>query len=124
MTIVLARELQRLGVRANAIAPVARTRLTTTDPLMAPHFEQKPEDAFDRLAPENVAPVVAWLASSRSEPITGQVVKVQGGLIQLFQGCRPITTATAEKPWTIDDVDAARDALLGGNDPGVPPFFA
>ena len=34
--------------------------------------------------------------------ITGQVVKVQGGVVQLLEGWRPLTEATADKPWTLD----------------------
>src|SRR2546423_14970419 len=59
MTIVLARELERLGVRVNAIAPVARTRLTEATP-GAGEFMQAKEGQFDRFAPENVAAVVGW----------------------------------------------------------------
>src|SRR3954451_5500456 len=77
MTIVLARELERFGVRVNAMAPVALTRLT--EDLMGGVDDSMKE----KLAPENVAAVVAWLASDLSEGISGQVVKVQGGLIQV-----------------------------------------
>jgi NAD(P)-dependent dehydrogenase (short-subunit alcohol dehydrogenase family) len=120
MTIVLARELERIGVRVNAIAPVARTRLT--EALSAGFMEQKEGD-FDRFSPDNVAAVVAWLASDLANGITGQVVKVQGGLVQLVQGWRPITEATSDRPWTIADVAATRDALFARTDPGVPSFM-
>src|SRR2546423_2585818 len=65
MTIVLARELERFGVRANAIAPRARTRLTETV-AGGGFMDKKEDDAFDKFAPENVAAVVAWLASDLS----------------------------------------------------------
>jgi NAD(P)-dependent dehydrogenase (short-subunit alcohol dehydrogenase family) len=120
MTIVIARELERYGVRVNAIAPVARTRLTEE---MAGDYMTPKEGDFDRFAPENVAAVAAWLASPRSAPLSGQVVKVQGGIVQLLQGWRPLTEATADKPWTIDGVDEVRDQLLGSNDGSIPPFF-
>jgi NAD(P)-dependent dehydrogenase (short-subunit alcohol dehydrogenase family) len=120
MTIVLARELERIGVRVNAIAPVARTRLTEG---LAGGFMDQKEDDFDRFSPDNVAAVVAWLASDLATGITGQVVKVQGGLVQLVQGWRPITEASSDRPWTIDSVNAARAALTDGADTGVPPFF-
>ena len=54
MTIVMARELERIGVRVNAIAPVARTRLTEA---VAGDFMKPKEGEFDRFAPENVAAV-------------------------------------------------------------------
>ena len=88
MTIVLARELERLGVRVNAIAPVARTRLTEATP-GAGEFMQAKEGEFDRFAPENVAAVVGWLASDLSDGVSGQVVKVQGGVAQIVAGLAP-----------------------------------
>jgi NAD(P)-dependent dehydrogenase (short-subunit alcohol dehydrogenase family) len=120
MTIVMARELERLGVRVNAIAPVARTRLT--EDVAGEHMQPKEGD-FDRFAPENVAAVAAWLASDLAAGISGQVIKVQGGQVQLLEGWRPVTEATADKPWTIDGVEDVRARLLGGHDGSIPPFF-
>ncbi len=122
MTIVLARELERAGVRVNAIAPVARTRLTET--VAGGGFMDKKEgDTLDRFAPENVAAVVAWLASDLSEGISGQVIKVQGGLAQVIQGWRPASQITSDREWTIDAVNADRDKLFANIDSGVPPFM-
>ena len=64
------------------------------------------EGEFDRFAPENISAVVGWLASDLSEGVTGQVVKVMGGQVQLLRGWRPVTEATADKPWTIDMIEA------------------
>jgi NAD(P)-dependent dehydrogenase (short-subunit alcohol dehydrogenase family) len=120
MTIVVARELERYGVRVNAIAPVARTRLTEA---IAGDYMTPKEGDFDRFAPENVAAVACWLASDRCAGISGQVVKVQGGVVQLLEGWRPLTEATADKPWTIDAVDDVREALFAKSDGSIPAFF-
>jgi NAD(P)-dependent dehydrogenase (short-subunit alcohol dehydrogenase family) len=120
MTIVLARELERIGVRVNAIAPVARTRLTEA---VAGDYMQPDATGFDRFSPDNVAAVACWLASDLTDGVTGQVVKVQGGVVQLLQGWRPLTEATSDKPWTIDTVDAARAPLFAKSGTSVPPFF-
>jgi NAD(P)-dependent dehydrogenase (short-subunit alcohol dehydrogenase family) len=120
MTIVMARELERVGVRVNCIAPVARTRLT--EAIAGDHMKAK-EGEFDRFAPENVAAVAAWLASDLCNGISGQVVKVMGGVVQLLEGWRPLTEATSEKPWTIDAVDEVRNALFAKSDGTIPPFF-
>src|ERR1700712_1451324 len=77
MTIVLARELERSGVRVNSIAPVARTRLTEA---VAGDFMNAKEGEFDKFAPENPAAIAVWLATPLSAGISGQVVKVQGGV--------------------------------------------
>src|SRR5580765_2276870 len=73
MTIVMARELERVGVRVNCIAPVARTRLT--EALAGDHMKAK-DGEFDRFGPDNVAAVAAWLASDLCKDVNGQVVKV------------------------------------------------
>jgi NAD(P)-dependent dehydrogenase (short-subunit alcohol dehydrogenase family) len=120
LTIVMARELERIGVRVNAICPVARTRLTEA---VAGDFMQAKEGEFDRFAPENISAVVAWLASDRAAGVTGQVLKVTGGQVQLLRGWRPVSEATDDKPWTIDAVDGAAEELFADIPRGVPPFL-
>jgi NAD(P)-dependent dehydrogenase (short-subunit alcohol dehydrogenase family) len=70
-TITVARELQRYGVTANAIAPRANTRLTEGA------AEWTPEQRENRL-PVWTAALVTWLASSRSRKITGRVFESWG----------------------------------------------
>ena len=79
-TQIVAKELGRYGVTANAIAPGARTRMTMSVPGAANRPEPKP-DEFDRRDPANVAPLVVWLGSAASGEVTGQVFNVAGGLI-------------------------------------------
>jgi NAD(P)-dependent dehydrogenase (short-subunit alcohol dehydrogenase family) len=120
LTIVMARELERLGVRVNAIAPVARTRLTEA---VAGDHMKPDESGFDRFDPANVAAVACWLASEDAKGISGQVVKVQGGQLQLLEGWRPLTEVNDDKPWTLDSVSALRGEILGEVDGAVPAFF-
>jgi NAD(P)-dependent dehydrogenase (short-subunit alcohol dehydrogenase family) len=120
LTVVLARELERLGVRVNAIAPVARTRLTEA---VAGGAMGPDESGFDRFAPANVAAVACWLASGLAVGISGQVVKVQGGQVQLLEGWHPVTEVRSDSPWTLDAVAAQRDGLLGASDGSIPPFL-
>jgi len=120
MTIVMARELERIGVRVNAICPVARTRLTET---VAGDFMNPKEGEFDRFAPENVSAVVGWLASDLSAGVSGQVFQVMGGQVQLLRGWRPVSVANDDKPWTVDSIEANSAALFGSIDRGVPPFM-
>ena len=120
ITIVMARELERLGVRVNAIAPVARTRLTEG---LGGDAMKPDESGFDKFAPENVAAVACWLASEGAQGISGQVVKVQGGTIQLLEGWRPLTEVSAEEEWTLQNVGGLRDEILGRSDGSVPAFF-
>jgi len=122
LTIVMARELERIGVRVNAIAPVARTRLTETV-AGAGEFMVAKEGEFDRFAPENISAVVGWLASDLSEGVTGQVVKVMGGQVQLLRGWRPVSDSLSDKPWTIDAINDISAEMFETAPRGVPPFM-
>jgi NAD(P)-dependent dehydrogenase (short-subunit alcohol dehydrogenase family) len=85
LTLVQAAELGRYGVTANAIAPAARTRMTETvfaESMAAPDDP----DAFDAMAPENVAPLVVWLGSRESAGVTGRVFEVEGGTVSVADG--------------------------------------
>jgi NAD(P)-dependent dehydrogenase (short-subunit alcohol dehydrogenase family) len=120
MTIVLARELERAGVRVNAIAPVARTRLTED---LGGDAMKAQEGSFDRFAPENPAAAACWLASDLAQGVSGQVVKVQGGILQVVQGWRPISEIHDSDVWSIESIAAQRDELFAKADPGIPPFI-
>ena len=63
LTMVESAELGRYGVTANAIAPAARTRMT--EAVFADTMAAPDDDAFDVMAPENVAPLVVWLGLHR-----------------------------------------------------------
>src|SRR5437764_11057578 len=96
MTIVLARELERSGVRVNSIAPVAATRLLGT--VATPELTENP-----MMSPDNPAAGAVWLASPLAEGITGQVLKISGGVAQIVDGWRPVTQISSTDKWTIQD---------------------
>ncbi len=85
---ICAMELGRYGVRSNAIAPMARTRLTEQTPGLE-DVVKPPESGFDIWDPANVSPMVAYLGTE-SCPFTGQTFLVQGGRVTRFV------------PWTLD----------------------
>jgi NAD(P)-dependent dehydrogenase (short-subunit alcohol dehydrogenase family) len=109
-TLTAAAELGRYGVRVNAIAPAASTRLTAwagDDPAMAPSL---------------VAPLVVWLASPRSAGVTGRVLEVGGGAVTGITGWQRGETV---RHGLDDDVDALGDrvrAALEALPPPVPPW--
>jgi len=80
-------EFASSGVTANAIAPVARTRLTVdaTPSTAALMGEPKPGE-FDMFSPANIAPVVAWLASDEAADVNGQVFRVGGRSVWPMKG--------------------------------------
>ncbi|MFD6269275.1 SDR family oxidoreductase [Nocardia asteroides] len=106
LTLVAADELERYGVRVNAIAPIARTRLTLATPGMGALFAAEvPEGEFDAFAPANISPLVAHLAEAGC-PLTGKVFAVQGGAIVELAGWHDVRTVETDGPWTIDEVAA------------------
>jgi NAD(P)-dependent dehydrogenase (short-subunit alcohol dehydrogenase family) len=111
MTLVAAAELGRIGVRVNAIAPVARTRLTVDVPMIG-EMMRKPEDpeAFDAFAPEHVSPLVAYLASASCEA-TGRLFNVGGGSISEIHGWTTGEAWSTDGPWTVANVAALFDGV-------------
>ncbi len=106
MSLVAAQELGRYGVRVNAIAPVARTRLTEDVPMVGDLVAAPADEgAFDTYHPSHVSPLVAYLASQACT-ITGKVFTVQGGLIQELEGWRAAISYETTGPWTVPDVAA------------------
>lgn len=109
ITQVGALELERYGVRVNAIAPVARTRLTLATPGMGAMFaEEVPEGEFDAFSPANIAPVAAYLASEKCT-LNGQVLAVQGGAITLLEGWTSKETVEIDGPWLLDELPGQLD---------------
>jgi len=104
LTLVAADELERYGVRVNAIAPIARTRLTLATPGVGALFaEEVPEGEFDAFSPTNISPLVARLADANCK-ITGKVFAVQGGAISELAGWHDVTTIESDGPWTVADL--------------------
>jgi NAD(P)-dependent dehydrogenase (short-subunit alcohol dehydrogenase family) len=113
---ICAKELSRYGVRSNAIAPVARTRMTEN----APGFDElvaAPEsaDVFDAFSPANVSPMVAYLSTADC-PFTGETFYVTGGTIQRVQSWALMEKIERDGRWTVADV-AASAAKLEALDP-------
>lgn len=103
LTLVAAEELERYGVRVNAIAPIARTRLTLATPGMGALMAEPTDGELDLFAPANISPLVAYLASTKC-PVTGQVYAVQGGAISLLKGWHDVETIETDRVWEIDDI--------------------
>lgn len=80
LTSSIARGMSKMGVRANAIAPRARTAMTASV-----FGEDTSGKSLDPYSPEHVGPFVAYLASPAAEKINGQVFVVYGGMVVLME---------------------------------------
>jgi NAD(P)-dependent dehydrogenase (short-subunit alcohol dehydrogenase family) len=106
-TEICQKELTRYGVRCNAIAPAARTRLTATIPGSEERDAERAAKAevegFDKMAPGNVSPMVAYLATEGC-PIAGKTFFVYGGTVQLFQPWTIVDTIQVDHTWSLDEL--------------------
>jgi hypothetical protein len=114
---VSADELGRYGATVNAIAPVARTRLTgwlsvePADPM---------DPAGDRLAAEHVAPVVAWLLGPRARHVTGRVLEAGDGMVSMPDGWRPGAPFPLPPLASAEAADALLRQVTAGAAPPLP----
>ncbi len=113
LTVIAAEELVRYGVRVNAIAPAARTRMTEQTPGLS-DIVRAPADlaTFDSWDPANVSPLVAYLATE-SCPATGRVFFVQGGQVRLFQPWTMTESIDKDDRWTVAELQAEMHRLGG-----------
>ena len=93
--------LYRYGVRANCIAPVARTRMS----------ENVPGDIADMGEAEDVAPMVTFLLSDASKGVTGQIYTATGGRLAVWNQAQELREMTTDGRWTIDDIAARFDEI-------------
>ena len=93
LTIIAAKELERYGVTVNAIAPTALTRLTEDVPMMSDAA------ASTELSPESISPLVVWLGSAESRPVTGRVFSVWGNAITVIEGWVNGPTVSTDSHW-------------------------
>jgi len=103
-TEICQKELARYGVRCNAIAPAARTRLTAALSV----GEAPAVVGFDKSDPANISPMVAYLATENC-PIAGKVFFVYGGAVHLFQPWTIVDSIEADRKWTISELQQAAD---------------
>ena len=106
---ICAKELSRYGVRSNAIAPAARTRLTEATPGLS-EVVKPPEDGFDVWDPANVSPFVAYLATEGC-PFTGETFLVQGGTVQRVQSWTTAEKIEKDDRWTVAELASGASKL-------------
>jgi NAD(P)-dependent dehydrogenase (short-subunit alcohol dehydrogenase family) len=99
----IAIDMQRFGIRSNAVAPFAWTRMVSSIPNETPE-QQKRVEGLKKLVAEKIAPFVVALCSDAGAAVTGQIFGVRNNEIYLFSQPRPIRTAHTADGWTPETV--------------------
>ena len=120
----IALDLARFQVRSNCVAPFAWSRMIESIPIENEAMKGEVERA-KLLKPEQIAPLVVFLASDRAKEISGQVFGVRRNEIYLFSQPRPVRTLHRSEGWTPETIGKALGAFKGALTPfeGTAEFF-
>jgi NAD(P)-dependent dehydrogenase (short-subunit alcohol dehydrogenase family) len=97
--------LQKYGVTANAIAPVANTRMAAN----------VPGGTAETGEPEDIAPMVVYLLSDAARDVTGQTYTVVGGKVALWSQPREIRSIVKDGRWTAQELAEKLPAAVGSD---------
>jgi NAD(P)-dependent dehydrogenase (short-subunit alcohol dehydrogenase family) len=109
LTYSCAHSLAKYGVTVNAISPGAATRMTES----VPTDRRRARTAPDEWSPDNVAPVVAYLASEQSGWITGRILHSSGYEVALYNNPEPVVRLIGTGPWAADALAAQIERSFG-----------
>ena len=115
-TLIAALEMQKYGVTANALSPIAATRM-----LASVGRTSAADVDWDPLDPANASPVVAWLCSEESGWLSGTVLRVDGNTLQRVQGwtvCEGFQSASGQA-FTVDELGLGIRKLFGAAPRGL-----
>ena len=101
--------LHRYGITANAVAPVARTRMSANVPM----------ELAEMGDPEDVAPMVVYLLSDRARHVTGQVYTVVGSKIAVWNQPVEVRAVYSAGRWTPEEIAARLDSTVGQEPMGL-----
>jgi NAD(P)-dependent dehydrogenase (short-subunit alcohol dehydrogenase family) len=113
LTRKVARDMGRYGVTCNCIRPNAGTRLTLSDE-MRKSWPKSAIEMLEQMKPEDIAPLVVWLASDDAANVNGRVFYVETGRIGLYS--EPVLEKQLAKVggWTIDELFMFMPATITG----------
>ncbi len=106
---VVALELAKYSATVNTISPGAATRMTIP---LAEGRGQTVDPSDPTRGPQQIAPVVAWLASSGAQDVTGQIIHVSRGIVGIMQQPAIIRSFKSDSLWTFDELDRVMPGLL------------
>ncbi|UIN30252.1 SDR family oxidoreductase [Microbacterium binotii] len=124
-------ELARAGITVNAVVPTALSPMTATIPAYAQAWEDHlaglpvpPELRREKAlgTPDDVAPLVVWLASERAAGVTGQAIGIGGDRLTLYAHPQVLDTDHRDGGWSAEQIDAAwADRFAAQAQPSGPP---
>ncbi|KJC60396.1 3-hydroxyacyl-CoA dehydrogenase [Bradyrhizobium sp. LTSPM299] len=112
----IAFDMARYNVRSNCIAPSAWSRLLAAVPVRSEGEARRAAMFQEKMGPEKIAPLCAFLASDAAGSVSGQVFKVRGNEIFLMSQPRPIRSVHRDAGWTMESLE---DTML----PAMSPSF-
>ena len=125
LTIQTAAEMKGYGVTANAIAPSARTRMTTSaGEAMAAQMAAPSDGSFDVMDPANISPLVVWLGSEESGDVSGRVFEVEGGKVTVCDGWQRAASEDKGAKWDPAELGSVVPRLLSESPTPVPVYGA
>jgi NAD(P)-dependent dehydrogenase (short-subunit alcohol dehydrogenase family) len=107
MTFSWATDLAEHGIRVNALAPLALTRMVLDDPQAKAAYGANPP-------PEDIAPMATYLLSDLSAPMTGQLVRSTGNKIHIVRQPAVKHPVLQRDRWEVTDIAAAFEQELSG----------
>jgi len=121
MTTIVAMEMARYGVTANAISPIAATRMLAGTDIVDDADQGGDEGAWSRLDPANASPVVAWLTSLDSGWLSGAVLRIDGNTVSRVDGhhLNGSYSSTSGEAVTFDELDTGMRQLYGALPKGL-----
>ena len=116
-TRVVAKDLARYNVTANAISPGAATRMTASVPDSARARRggefPPPPDGMLTSDPDDVAPMVAWLASDEAAGVTGMIFHTVGNRVSVMNHPEPHRSIHKDGRWTVEELAAIIPETIG-----------
>jgi hypothetical protein len=108
----IAVEMQGRNVTSNCVAPFAWTRIPESIPAVTEEIREGVERLFQHMTPEDISPLVVFLATEQAGGINGQILGVRGKEIYVFSQPRVVRSLHSAGGWTQEGLEGTLEATL------------